>query len=279
MPDFRPPGKRGQSRLLQGLFVAVIVGAAAFGGFYAWKARQAPAEPPVAAAPPPVEAPSAPAAPEAASYPAPAPVPATEAITAESLPGAVEGLVGRPGLALLRLDDFAHRFTATVDNLARERATASLWPVMPAAGRFTVRADGAVATIAPDNAARYAPYVELAERVDLHLVVGVYRRAYPLLQAAYEALGFPGRPFHARLLTVVDHLLAAPEPAGPLQVRLPNFSGAVAPTRPWVLYEFTDPRLEALSAGQKLMVRVGPDNERRLKARLRELRAQLVAVE
>ena len=43
-----------------------------------------------------------------------------------------------------------------------------------------------------------------------------------------------------------------------------------------MLYEFTDPSLDALSAGQKLMVRMGVANERRLKARLRELRALLV---
>jgi phosphoribosylformylglycinamidine (FGAM) synthase PurS component len=35
--------------------------------------------------------------------------------------------------------------------------------------------------------------------------------------------------------------------------------------------------LEALSAGQKIMVRVGADNEARLKAKLKEMRAEIVA--
>ena len=41
------------------------------------------------------------------------------------------------------------------------------------------------------------------------------------------------------------------------------------------MFEFADPELEALSAGQKILVRVGIDNERRLKAKLREIRAAL----
>jgi len=53
--------------------------------------------------------------------------------------------------------------------------------------------------------------------------------------------------------------------------------GPMRMTRPWVHYEFADPELEALSAGQKLMVRVGPVNESRLKARLRAFRTALAA--
>jgi hypothetical protein len=260
----------------RGVIVLVVV-AAAIAAVVGWKMSKPPAEPPVVAAPPaPAEAPVASVPAQAASYPAPPPVAASEAITSEGLQGALEGLFGRPALALLRLDDFAHRLTATIDNLPREHASAALWPIAPAAGRFQVRTEGTTTTIASENARRYEPYVELAERVDLRQLVAVYRRAYPVLQSAYEALGFPGRQFHDRLVNVVDHLLAAPEPAGPLGVRLPNFTGAQAPARPWVLYEFTDPSLAALSSGQKMMVRMGVGNERRMKAKLRELRSLLV---
>jgi hypothetical protein len=271
MPDFRPPERKNR-----GLVIALVVAAVAVAAGVAWKMRTPPAEPAVVAAPPPPAEAPAPAPAQAPSYPPPAPVAASEAITAEGVQGALESLFGRQALGLFRVDDFAHRLTATVDNLARERASPSLWPMTAAPGRFLVQGTGAAPTISPENARRYEPYIELAERVDLRQVVGVYRRLYPLLQPAYEALGFPGHEFHDRLVNVIDHLVAAPEPAGPIGVRLPNFSPASAPSRPWVLYEFTDPSLDALSSGQKLMVRMGVDNERRLKARLRELRALLV---
>jgi hypothetical protein len=40
-----------------------------------------------------------------------------------------------------------------------------------------------------------------------------------------------------------------------------------------VLYEFADPALESRSAGQKALIRMGPANARRIKAKLREIRA------
>ena len=48
-------------------------------------------------------------------------------------------IFGREGMAQLRINDFARRFVATVDNLGREQAPARLWPVNPAAGRFGTR--------------------------------------------------------------------------------------------------------------------------------------------
>jgi hypothetical protein len=68
-------------------------------------------------------------------------------------------------------------------------------------------------------------------------------------------------------------LLAAPEPAAPVRVQLTEVKGEWSSARPWVRYEFADPQLQALSSGQKIMVRVGLVNERRLKARLKALRA------
>ena len=38
------------------------------------------------------------------------------------------------------------------------------------------------------------------------------------------------------------------------------------------MYEFADPALEDLSAGQKILVRTGLENERRIKVKLRDIR-------
>jgi hypothetical protein len=62
----------------------------------------------------------------------------------------------------------------------------------------------------------------------------------------------------------IDDLLAAPE-----------IPGAIKLVRPKVLYLFADPALEELSAGQKIMIRMGVENAVRIKARLREFRQEL----
>jgi hypothetical protein len=76
---------------------------------------------------------------------------------------------------------------------------------------------------------------------------------------------------------VIDLLLATPEPEGPVAVELTEVKGPDAPTRPWLLYEFTDPSLRHLSSGQKILLRVGVAHERRLKAKLVELRGHIAA--
>ncbi|TXC67342.1 DUF3014 domain-containing protein [Piscinibacter aquaticus] len=64
---------------------------------------------------------------------------------------------------------------------------------------------------------------------------------------------------------MIDHLMAAPEPSAPPAVRLIEVKGEVPSTRPWVRYEYVDEKLETMSSGQKIMVRLGRDHERRLK--------------
>ncbi|MNT94879.1 hypothetical protein D3C72_2366490 [compost metagenome] len=44
-------------------------------------------------------------------------------------------------------------------------------------------------------------------------------------------------------------------------------------------YEFVDPALESLSSGQKILVRMGPANEVRAKALIRDLRKRLATSE
>lgn len=176
----------------------------------------------------------------------------------------------------LRLDDFPRRFVATVDSLGGSHSPALLWPVDPTAGRFTVIETAGRTLIAPDNALRYAPFVHFAEGIDSAAAVALYSRLLPLLQSAYEALGYPGRRFHTRLLNVIDHLLAAPDAPETIEVRLTEVRGPIPSQRPWVRYEFADPALESASAGHKFMLRVGAENQRRLKTKLNALRAELL---
>lgn len=245
-----------------------------------WWQRQVPAPlPPVAVAPPAIEAPaSAPAvSPPAIAHPI-----ESAAVEAGAAPldvgAALIELFGRKNaLAMFQLDDFPRRFVATVDNLGRPTAPARLWPANPAKGRFVVVPRAGAPTISADNGLRYTPFVVLLESVDMRRAAATYVRLYPMFQQAYEDLGYPGRYFNDRLVAVIDSLLATPEPDAPLQVHLPPINGPVQPERPWVLWEFDDPALQALPAGQKVLLRMGPVNERRVKARLTELRRLVTA--
>lgn len=263
-------------------FIGLVLLAAA--GLIAWlMLRPAPGPTPSPAAPVAAVPAPAPAPAEQASAPAEHPISEVAARVAAAsdaapndpagLPEALERLLGRQAvLGMLQVQDFPRRLVATVDNLGREAAPAQAWPVNPTAGRFLVREEAGRLVIDADNGLRYAPFVQLVESVDMRDAVALYLRWYPELQQAYESIGFPGRHFNTRLVEVVDLLLATPLPAGPVEVVLPAIRGPHQPPRPWVLYEFADPSLRGLSAGQQWLLRMGPVNQRRLQARLAEFR-------
>jgi hypothetical protein len=108
--------------------------------------------------------------------------------------------------------------------------------------------------------------VRLAEAVPTEALVATYTRFYPLFQQQDENLGYPDRYFNDRVVEVIDHLLAVPE-----------VHRLVLLTQPRVLYEFADPELEGLSAGQKILVRMGRENTVKVKAKLQEIREALVS--
>lgn len=224
--------------------------------------------PPPAVAIAPAAAPSAPAEPD--------PPPPERPLDQAGLLPALEALVGREAVTtLLQSSGLPQRIVATVDNLARSSAPASMWPVQPTTGRFTVvQADGGE-HIAAANARRYEALVALAERLDPRLLADWYRRALPLLQPAYEELGYPGHRFHARLVQVLDHLLATPPAPAGAAVRLTEVRGPEPSARPWVRYEYADPALEQASAGRKILWRVGPGNQQRLMKVLAAFREQI----
>jgi len=274
--DERPAWRRN-APLVAGLVVVAGLGFAAF----RWLV---PSE-----APPAVVAPQPPAAASTTTLPPSPPEPAVAnpieppadapaAPTPADLEGALGALLGSERLqSMFRLQDLPRRIVSTVDNLGRAQASSSLWPVNPPSGPFTTDRSGDTEVIARANYARYTPYVQALEAVDLDAAVAQYRRVYPVLQQAYENLGYPGRYFNDRLIEVIDVLRLTPEPGEPLRVRLPEFGADMKPERPWVLYEFEEPRLQALSSGQRVLLRMGADQRRRVKVVLGALRQRIAA--
>ena len=210
----------------------------------------------------PIEA--APAALVAATHPNALP-PLAESDSA--LRSAIAGLVGEPALVeFFRMSGIAASVVATIDNLPRSKVATKVLPVRGPGRVFIVDVDPGQRVIGEANAGRYAAHVRLLEAVDSKSAAAVYVRFYPLLQQAYRELGYPQGNFNDRLVAVIDHLLATPVVEAPIPV-----------VQPKVLYEFADPGLEARSAGQKLLLRMGSANAERVKAKLRSFRREITA--
>lgn len=177
-------------------------------------------------------------------------------------------LLGETASELTLSNALIEKLVATIDNLPRAAVAERVRPVGKPPGQFTVAGqDGSGEyQLDPANFARYDALTRQIVSADLGQAVDVYRRYYPLFQKAYESLGYPDGYFNDRLIEVIDHLL-----------QTPSIDGPVALVRPHVLYQFADPELEALSAGQKLMLRIGPENRAALFVTLREFRSRIAA--
>jgi hypothetical protein len=246
--------------LYWGIPVAVVIGAG-IALYYGRKADEPKPEPaaqtqPAPSVQPPVQHPIDQ---DAAEKPLPN-LASSDAEVQESLVGAL----GRSLEQVLVPKDIVRHTVVTIDNLPRKKVAIQLRPFKPASGELTVT-PGGEPTLSPDNGERYAAFMTVVKSADVAQVVSVYRHFYPLFQQAYVDLGYPDGYFNDRLVEVIDHLLATPDVTGPIKL-----------TQPSVFYQYADPSLEERSAGQKAMIRLGPQNAALVKAKLRELRKEVV---
>jgi len=162
--------------------------------------------------------------------------------------------------------DLVRKIVVTVDNLPRQKVAVDKRPANPTAGSFVVNGDELHATLDQRNFERYKPMVAVISQLDAKQLGALYIHYYPLFQQSYQNLGYPNGYFNDRLVEVIDNLLQAPDPKGPIDLVRPN-----------VMYIYADPAMESRSAGQKLLIRMGPENAKAVKAKLTELRAVITA--
>ncbi len=158
------------------------------------------------------------------------------------------------------------RIVTTIDNLTPAKLAINAVPLKPVPGKIKVAEENKHLYLSAQNSQRYTPYIDLLDKANTTDIVRIYRKLYPLFQESYQELGNPSAYFNDRLIEVIDHLLAAPEPSYPIEL-----------VQPKVFFEYADPELEAASAGQKILFRIGPENAAKLKNKLREIRAELTA--
>ena len=247
-----------------GAGILLVIGGA---GFYLMR-DEAPAPEAAIETPQPVAETPAPLPTRAVETPAPAstlPLPPLDESDPEVLGGLTELLGQDAVMKHLVPERLVRNIVVTIDNIPREKMALNQRPVQPTSGDFMTTGEESAVMLAPENYERYEPFVGLVSNVDAKTLVSFYRGLEPLFQEAYEDLGHPNQSFTARLNEVIEHLLQTPTPRG-----------EIALVQPSVLYKYADERLEKLSAGQKLMIRMGVNNATVLKGKLREIQAELL---
>lgn len=160
--------------------------------------------------------------------------------------------------------DIIRQFVVFVDNLAQGELTRKVSPIKGPEKLFTVSEITNKVYLNPDSYHRYDAYVDSITKMDEQSLIRTYKQLTPLLEEAFSELGYSNAKFNDRMLQAIKVLLAAPIVEDPIE--LSSIS---------VNYQFVDPNLEALPSAQKLLIRMGPENTRKLKVALRKLENQL----
>lgn len=168
-------------------------------------------------------------------------------------------------LRVLVLEHFIQKLVLFVDQLPTDNISRQHLPLVPPGSDFLTSGSGDERLIAGRNAERYEVYVALLEALPDKVLIHLYRGLYPLFQLAYYEIGQKNLYFNDRFIEVITHLLETPEPEAPLRL-----------VRHISRFRYADQQLEARSAGQKILLRMGVENTRRVKAKLAGLRAGLV---
>jgi hypothetical protein len=225
------------------------------------------------AAPPPL-----PALPSATTAPAAAPT-ATPTVSRTPLPELdasdafvrklVQALSANPAWATwLATEGLVRRFVVVVDNLAEGRSPTKHLSVLAPKERFATVERGKAVFVDPKSYKRYDLAADVVASLDVKGTAQAYRQLKPLIDKAYKELGYPDRNFDATLAKAIDRLLATPVPRETVELKSAVKS-----------YRYADPALESLTPAQKQLLRLGPENMKKVQEKLRELRKALALPE
>ena len=107
---------------------------------------------------------------------------------------------------------------------------------------------------------RYDGYAAAVDGLDAVGTARLYLTLKPRIVDAYRTLGYPNGDFDPVLAKAIALLLAVPSIDRPIPVR-----------EKIITYAFVDPELEGLSAAQKQLLRMGPQNIALVQQKLRQI--------
>lgn len=174
-------------------------------------------------------------------------------------------------LKLVVNEDMVRRFVVFTDNFSRGILAYEYSPFAMPTAPFTALEEPSEESIGQshwlwdeNSSRRFSLYVDLLRSIDSDTLVEWYLEAKPLINQAYAELGYPEDDFTQVLQSAIARVLDFEIPKEPFEL-----------VRPSVMYQYKDPKLEALADSDKLLLRFGKDNLLVIKSVLLEINEKL----
>ena len=206
----------------------------------------------------------------------PAQVPAEEFVIEEEAPELIqveldesddtirnmaEELSSHPDAASwLMSKDLIRKFVGAVDNIANGLSPRSQIDFFTLEESFKIVEKDGLYYASPEGYIRYNLVGDVFSSLDSEGWVKLYEQSTLLIQEAYKDLGYPEEDFDKTLTAAIVELLKAPVVEREILLEATMVS-----------YTMADPELENLSEAQKHLIRMGPENVRKIQSKLREI--------
>jgi hypothetical protein len=167
------------------------------------------------------------------------------------------------GMAVIRLlaaDQLVRKFVVLVDNISRGEFPQTGLPYRGIGQEMVANnIDDNLFVMDESAHARFDQVIETFVSIDTDQAVTLYRILSPLFQQAYAEIGFRDVNFDDTLRSAVNTVVRSSYSEGPYQL-----------VKPSVMFLYADSSLEGLSSVHKQLIRLGPENTEKVKAKLRE---------
>ena len=179
----------------------------------------------------------------------------------------VERLSSHPTVAAwLTTDGLLLNFVVVTSRIATGESPIRELKTLGPITRFRTRGPDENRSIDPSSYRRYDRHAAAVSALDARGTARLYATLEPRIADAYKRLGPSDVDFDRVLERAIVELL-----------RVPVIEGEIALVPHGTVYMFADPRLQELSAPQKQLLRMGPQNVRAVQAKLREI-APLIGI-
>ncbi len=161
-------------------------------------------------------------------------------------------------------DDLIRRATVAVIAVSEGRTPPTLPATLQITRPYAVAEREGSLFVDPDSYRRFDAPIAVVTKTNPTEVAELYRRLRPLFSEAYAQEGYPDQDFDQALAAAMEELFATPRVQGDIEL-IPD-----APN-----YAYKDPNLEDLSPAQKQMLRIGPQNQQKVRQKLAALAREL----
>jgi len=152
------------------------------------------------------------------------------------------------------------KFVAVVENLSKGKVPRNLIIFLEPEGKFAVIEKEGVTILDTKSYSRYDHLAKAFASIDSGKAKRLIGRLMPWLEAKYREIGRPDLDFKGALALAIAEFLKVPLITKDIPLRPDP-----------VIYKITIEELEAMSDAQKQLLRMGPENIRKIQAKLKEI--------